>query len=144
MTSTHPKIRLDHIGIAVQDPKALKVLFTLLGVDYSKSERVTEQGVNVHFHSMPQTLDSVHLELLEVEDPNGTVAKFIEKRGTGVHHLSFELAQGTLDATCTLLQSKGYKLIYSAPKLGAQNMRINFIHPASACGVLIELMERNG
>lgn len=141
MSST-PTIRLDHIGIAVENPEALKNLLNLLGIQYSKSETVAEQGVQVHFHSFPKTSESVHVELLEAQDPQGSIAQFIKKRGTGVHHLSFELQQGTLDATCAMLQSKGYRLVYPQAKLGAQNMRINFIHPSSASGVLIELMER--
>jgi methylmalonyl-CoA/ethylmalonyl-CoA epimerase len=133
-------ISLNHIGIATAAGNSqLDKLFSILGITRGISERVAEQGVNVHFFNLDGT--PPHLELLEVEDPKGTVAKFIEKRGAGIHHLSFLLDKGELDSTCAKLIAEGFKFTYDAPKRGAQNMRINFIHPATAGGVLIELME---
>ncbi len=138
-------VTLDHIGIAVPqfNPSSegdLSRLFKILGVQMGLSEQVPEQGVHVHFYGLQGT--PPHLELLEVSDPQGSVAKFIEKRGPGIHHLSFKVEQGTLDRICEQLKEEKFKLIYDAPKKGAQNMRINFIHPATAGGVLIELMEK--
>jgi methylmalonyl-CoA epimerase len=130
---------LNHIGIAVRDLAAIKKLFSLLDLDVSHSEPVIEQGVNTHFLPLPAVQS--HLELLEVTDPNGTVSQFLKKRGPGIHHLAFALKQGELDALCKRLRSAGFRLIYDEPKQGAHKMRINFIHPSSSGGILIELME---
>jgi methylmalonyl-CoA/ethylmalonyl-CoA epimerase len=85
--------------------------------------------------------EPAHLELLEVSDPQGTVAKFIQKRGPGIHHLSFRVEKGQLDALCACLKAEGFRLIYEDARPGAQEMRVNFIHPATAGGMLIEVME---
>ncbi len=132
-------ITLDHIGIAVKDLPGLERLFALLGLTKNHSETVPEQGVNTHFIPTPPT--GTTLELLEPTDPTGTVAQFLAKRGPGIHHLSFSLAPGTLESTCAKLKESGYRLIYESPKDGAHGMRINFIHPSTAGGLLIELME---
>ena len=137
-------VTLNHIGIATEsgDGKSsqqLEKLFKLLKINRGISESVPEQGVDVHFFNLDGT--PPHLELLAVKDPNGTVAQFIKKRGPGIHHLSFQVEQGTLDSLCTKLLGEGFKLIYDRPKAGAQNMRMNFVHPATAGGILIELME---
>ena len=142
MDQPQGNITLNHIGIATQTGNTqLSKLFSILGISKGVSEKVAEQGVSVHFFNLGGT--PPHLELLEVDDPEGTVAKFIEKRGPGIHHLSFLLEDGGLDQLITRLKSEGFKFTYAEPKLGAQNMRINFIHPASAGGVLIELMEHH-
>jgi methylmalonyl-CoA/ethylmalonyl-CoA epimerase len=133
-------ISLNHIGIATATGNTqLTQLFQLLGITRGVTEAVPEQGVNVHFFNL--TGEPPHLELLEVEDPEGTVSKFIQKRGPGIHHLSFLVETGELDGLCAKLRKEGFKFTYETPKRGAQNMRINFIHPASAGGILIELME---
>ncbi len=137
--SLRPMITLNHIGIAVSDPKPLERLFELLGLKKTHTEPVAEQGVVTHFIPLPVVPSS--LELLEPTDPDGTIAKFIQKKGTGIHHLSFLVGKGDLDAMSAQLRAEGYRLVYDAPKKGAHQMRINFIHPASAGGILIELME---
>lgn len=135
-----PLVTLNHIGIATETGNhQLEKLFNILGISRGISEAVPEQGVSVHFFS--PTGEAPHLELLEVKDPNGSVSKFIQKRGPGIHHLSFKVEFGKFDSLCEKLIKEGFKFTYSEPKLGAQNMRINFIHPATAGGVLIELME---
>ena len=134
------KTRLNHIGIAIDRLPEMTRLFALLGLAVDHVEPVPEQGVRTHF--LPLPVDLVNLELLEVTDPAGTVARFIEKRGPGIHHLSFEVTRGELDSLCAKLRDEGFKLTYDSPKAGAHQMRINFIHPASAGGILIELMER--
>ena len=130
---------LNHIGIAVNDLPEMRKLFGLLGLTIGQTEDVPSQGVRTHFLSLP--VQPGNLELLEVTDPEGTVAKFIQKRGPGIHHLSFSVAAGTLTTLCDRLKREGYRMIYEAPRDGAHAMRINFIHPASAGGILIELME---
>ena len=133
-------ISLNHIGIATEPGNGqLEKLFQLLGISRGNSERVADQGVQVHFFNLDGT--PPHLELLEVEDLNGAVANFIKKRGPGIHHLSFLVGQGELDSLTEKLKKENFKFTFEAPKKGAQNMRINFIHPATAGGVLIELME---
>ena len=134
------KVTLNHIGIATETGNAdLQKLFRLLGITRGPSEAVPSQGVNVHFFNLEG--HPPHLELLEVQDPNGSVSKFIQKRGPGIHHLSFQVESGGLDVLCTQLKTEGFKFTFDAPKEGAQNMRINFIHPSTAGGVLIELLE---
>jgi methylmalonyl-CoA epimerase len=130
-------VNLDHIGVAVSDLPALRKLFELLGLAVGHVEEVPEQGVRAHFITLPAK--PPHVELLEVTDPEATVAKFISKRGPGIHHLSFRVKG--LDELCVRLRREGYRLTYDAPRAGAHGMRINFIHPASAGGMLIELME---
>ncbi len=130
---------LDHIGIAVKDLPALQRLFGLLGLRTSHMEPVPEQGVVTHF--LPLPIEQGFLEFLEPTDPAGTVAQFIAKRGPGIHHLSFRVEKGELDPLCAQLLKEGFRLIYPAPRVGAHSMRINFIHPASAGGMLIEIME---
>jgi methylmalonyl-CoA/ethylmalonyl-CoA epimerase len=134
-----PRAHLNHIGIAVSNLPELKKLFSILGLETSHTEPVPEQGVVTHFLPLPREQGS--LEFLEVTDPEGTVAKFIQKRGPGIHHLSFQVPKGQLDPLCSRMKSEGYKLIYDSAKPGAHQMRVNFIHPSSAGGILIEVME---
>ncbi len=134
------QVTLNHIGIATEPGSSpLEKLFRILGIGRGVSEQVPDQGVNVHFFNLQG--EPPHLELLEVMDPAGSVARFIEKRGPGIHHLSFQVESGKLDELCETLKKEGFRFTFDSPKKGAQNMRINFIHPGSAGGVLIELME---
>jgi methylmalonyl-CoA epimerase len=130
---------LNHIGIAVSDLPGMKKLFSLLGLNIGHVESVPEQGVITHF--LPLPMEPGTIEFLEPTDPKGTVAQFLEKRGPGIHHLSFSVKKGQLDLLCDQLRQEGYRLLYQVPKLGAHQMRINFIHPASCGGILIEVME---
>ena len=132
--------QLNHIGIAVSHLPELKKLFSLLNLNVSHVEDVPEQGVKTHF--IPIAAQELALEFLEPLDSHGTVAQFIQKRGPGIHHLALLLDRGTLDEVSQVLRSEGYRLIYDHPRRGAHQMRINFIHPSSAGGMLIELMER--
>ncbi len=136
---SQPVAALDHIGIAVSNLPELTRLFKLLGLGVDHQEAVPEQGVNTHF--LPLPVEQTNLEFLEVTDPTGTVAKFIEKRGPGIHHLAFRVRHGELDALCARLKGGGIRLIYPEPKPGAHDMRVNFIHPQSAGGMLVEVME---
>ncbi len=130
---------LNHIGIAVSKLPELQKLFALLDLKSEHVESIPDQGVKAHFIDLPT--QQSHLELLEVTDPHGKVAQFIAKRGPGIHHLSFLLDKGALLPTCEKLRQAGYRLTYDQPQKGAHQMLINFIHPASAGGILIELME---
>jgi methylmalonyl-CoA/ethylmalonyl-CoA epimerase len=140
----HSGAFLNHIGIAVENAPSLarmKKLFSILGLPSDlKSEAVPDQGVVTHF--LPLPVSSSQLEFLEVSDPEGTVAQFLKKRGPGIHHLSFEVPQGRLDPLSETLRKEGFRLIYSESRMGAHSMRLNFIHPKDAGGVLIEIMEK--
>ncbi|MEK6704532.1 MAG: VOC family protein [Bdellovibrionota bacterium] len=134
-------LKLSHIGIAVKDLPALMRLFSILGLDVTAVEDVPSEGVRTHFLSV-KTLDSGGvIELLEPVEKDGPVMKFINKRGPGLHHLSFSVRSGELVRLCNKLASEGFRLVYKAPQPGAHGMNVNFIHPSSADGVLIELAE---
>ncbi len=131
---------LNHVGIAVNDIPRMRKLFAILDLKINHTEEVSEQGVITHF--LPLPVEPGNLELLEVSDPTGPVGKFIDKKGPGIHHLSFEVESGKLSDICSKLRTAGFELIYSQPKAGAHGMRVNFIHPKSSGGILIEVMER--
>ena len=132
---------LNHIGIAVANLPELKKLFGLLGMASTHTESVPDQGVNTHFFPIQVESPASHFEFLEVLDPKGTVAQFIQRRGPGIHHLSFRVEKGELEPLSVRLRDEGYRLIYDQPRAGAHSMRINFIHPQTAGGILIEIME---
>jgi len=131
---------LNHIGIAVADLPEIKRLLALLGFSIDHTEDVPDQGVKTHFIPMSRT----NLELLEPTGEGahgGAIGDYIKKHGPGIHHLAFGVPKGEFDALCSQLKAEGYRLIYDTPRAGAQGARINFIHPASAGGMLIEIME---
>ena len=128
--------KLEHIGIAVKNLHSANALFgQLLGREHYKIEEVESEGVRTSFFE----LSGVKIELLEATSPDSPIAKFIEKRGEGIHHLAFEVAD--VDASLKDYQEKGYTLINETPKPGADNKRIGFLHPKSTNGVLIELCQ---
>ena len=133
-------IQLDHIGIAVADLTAMQKLFQILGLSITNIENVPDQGVAAHFIPLPQTETKLEL-LVPLKSGDGTVAQFMTKRGPGIHHLSFRVGHGELEPISQKLIDAGYRLIYPTPKNGAHQRRINFIHPSSAGGILIEIME---
>lgn len=131
--------RLHHIGIATSSSETLERLFGILGASVSHQEEVPEQGVHTRFLPLPGRAPD--LEFLVPIDPKGTVAQFLSKRGPGIHHLSFEVEKGRLDPVSKELRNAGFNLLYDMPRLGAHAMRVQFIHPASCGGILIEIME---
>ena len=132
-------VTLNHIGIAVEDLPQVKKLFSILGLSVISKEVVPEQQVITHF--LPLPLAPGQLELLEPTESAGTIGQFIKKKGPGIHHLSFSVPIGELNTLCQSLRSSGYRLIYDQSRTGAHGMKINFIHPSSTGGILIELME---
>ncbi len=134
---------LSHIGIAVENLDKLKPLFQILGMSIEGSEEVPTQGVRAHFVPLlAQGVDQpARVELLECTDTQGPIGKFISKKGPGVHHLAFGVAKGELDAVCEKIKAAGYSFTFAAPQRGAHNMRVNFVHPATTGGVLVEVME---
>lgn len=128
--------KLEHIGIAVKDLKSANALFgQLLGREHYKIEEVESEGVRTSFFE----ISGVKIELLEATNPDSPIAKFIEKRGEGIHHLAFEVQD--IDESLKSYQKKGFTLINAASKPGADNKRIGFLHPKSTNGVLIELCQ---
>jgi len=127
---------LDHIGIAVKSLDAAKI-YEALGLEIEHVEVVETQGVKTAFLSVGDS----NLELLEPTGPDSTVAKFIEKRGEGIHHLCFRVDD--IDAHLARLKAHGYRLINETAVPGAHGCRVAFLHPAAGNGVLIELSEKH-
>jgi methylmalonyl-CoA epimerase len=129
------KPTLDHIGIAVKSLDAATI-YEALGLTVEHVETVESQGVRTAFLSAGDAT----IELLEPTGPQSAVAKFIEKRGEGIHHICFRVVD--LDAQLARLTQQGYRLINEAPVPGAHGCRVAFLHPAAGNGVLIELSEK--
>ena len=129
-------MKLEHIGIAIRNSADSEKIFAdLLGADSYKSENVESEGVKTTFFNVGES----KIELLQALDPQSPVAKFIEKRGEGIHHLAFEVED--IDFELNRLEELGYQLIHRSPKDGADNKRIAFLNPKSTNGVLIELCQ---
>lgn len=125
---------IEHIGIAVKSLEvAIPYYEKILGLKCYNIEEVTDQKVKTAFFKVGQT----KLELLEPTNPESTIAKFIEKRGEGIHHIAF--AVDDTQAALQELESRDIRLIDHTPRAGAENLSIAFIHPKSTGGVLTEL-----
>jgi methylmalonyl-CoA/ethylmalonyl-CoA epimerase len=127
--------RLDHIGIAVSSIDDALGIYRALGLSESKREEVTSQGVITAFLPLGDT----RLELLQPIGPDSPIAKFLAKRGPGVHHLCFEV--NDLDGAVNDLKSRGFRMVNEVPVPGADGKRVAFLHPSAGRGVLIELSE---
>jgi methylmalonyl-CoA epimerase len=131
------KATLDHIGIAVGDlAQALAFYRDALGLEVGPPEEVPSQRVRAHFVPVGEAT----LELLEPTAPDSPIAKFIEKRGPGVHHVTLRVDD--LNEALGRLKARGVRLIDEAPREGAEGALIAFVHPASTHGVLVELKQR--
>ena len=131
-------LKPEHIGIAVKDLAISIPLFEkLLNSPCYKTELVETEKVNTAFFKAGDT----KIELLESIDPNGVVAKFIEKKGEGMHHIAFNVED--IYAEMERLKNEGFVLLNDAPKEGADNMLVCFVHPKTTNGVLIELCQPN-
>ncbi len=127
---------VEHIGIAVKDLKFSNDLFTkLLGTAPYKQEGVESEGVMTSFFQTGQT----KIELLEATNPESPIAKFIEKKGEGIHHIAFEVAD--ILAEMERLKNEGFTLLNEVPKKGADNKLVCFLHPKGTNSVLIELCQ---
>ena len=130
-------IVLDHIAVAVEKIDEIKKVYEDLGLTFAeKREEVPTEGVKTAFAEMN---DHSHLELLEPLPGEGPIRKYLNKKGQGIHHLSFLVKN--LAKKCHELKEKGYNLIYEVPVKGANDKLVNFIHPKSTGGVLIELSQ---
>jgi len=127
---------VEHIGIAVKDIAVSNVLFSkLLNVAPYKSESVESEGVLTSFFKVNET----KIELLEASNSDSAIAKFIEKKGEGIHHIAFEVDD--ILAEMKRLENEGFILLNVEPKLGADNKLVCFLHPKSSNGVLVELCQ---
>jgi len=130
------KAILDHIGIAVKDLAAALAFYRdALGLDVEPPEDVASQHVRAHFVPVGES----KLELLEATSPESAIAKYIEKRGPGIHHITLRVDD--IDAAVAQLKARGARLIDDQPREGAEGSRIAFVHPGAAHGVLVELKQ---
>lgn len=132
-------MKIEHIGIAVKDLATANELYTaLLGVEPYKAESVESEGVTTSFFQSGQA----KVELLEATQPESAIARFIDKRGEGIHHVAFRVDD--IHASMERLREQGFRLLNDQPKRGADNMLVCFVHPKSANGVLVELCQPIG
>lgn len=127
---------IEHLGIAVKSiEESLPYYEGVLGLKCYNIEVVEDQKVKTAFFKVGQT----KIELLEPTSPDSTIAKFIEKKGEGIHHIAFNV--DSVAASLAEAESKGVQLIDKAPRKGAEGLNIAFLHPKSTCSVLTELCE---
>jgi methylmalonyl-CoA epimerase len=128
---------LDHVAIAVKNLDSAQKVYEDLGLNFSKDREIVEsQKVTTAFAHIDE---HAHIELICPINEEGPVQKFIEKNGEGIHHLCFKVPD--VVKKCEEMKSLGYQLIYEKPFNGANNCLVNFIHPKSTGGVLIEISQ---
>lgn len=128
--------KIEHIGIAVKDLSVSNPLFEkLLGVAPYKSEEVESEGVKTSFFLTGPN----KIELLEATRPDSPIAKFIEKKGEGIHHIAFDVTD--IASEIERLKNEGFTVLNEIPKKGADNKLVAFLHPKDTNGVLIELCQ---
>lgn len=128
--------KIEHLGIAVRNiANAEKMYESLLGIPSYKTETVESEGVKTMFFKVGES----KIELLEASNPESPIAKFIEKKGEGIHHIAYDVEN--IEEEIKRLTASGFKMIHESPKAGADNKRIAFLHPKSTAGVLVELCE---
>ena len=127
---------IEHVGIAVKSlDKSNKIFAALLGTSHYKTEEVKSENVRTSFFKSGQN----KIELLESTEPEGPIAKFIEKKGEGIHHIAF--AVDDIVSEISRLKEEGFVILNEIPKKGADNKLVAFLHPKSTNGVLIELCQ---
>ncbi len=128
--------KIEHIGIAVKDLEVSNALFEkLFGAPPYKSEEVASEGVKTSFFINGPN----KIELLEATNPESPIAKFLEKKGEGIHHIAFDVENIVLEIA--RLQAEGFVVLNETPKKGADNKLVAFLHPKGTNGVLIELCQ---
>jgi methylmalonyl-CoA/ethylmalonyl-CoA epimerase len=129
-------LKIEHIGMAVKDLSVSIPLFEkLLNTPCYKTETVDSENVNTAFFQKGES----KIELLESTEPDGVIARFIEKKGEGMHHIAFEVAD--IRAEMNRLEGEGFVLLNPEPKKGADNKWVCFLHPKGTSGVLVELCQ---
>lgn len=130
-------LKIDHLGIAVNSvDEGRKFWSDILGLDFKGSETVAEQKVTTAFFPVGES----EVELLESTAPDGPIARYIDKKGTGIQHVAFRVEN--IEQALAELKEKGVKLIDQEPRAGAGGAKIAFLHPKATSGVLVELCER--
>ena len=128
--------KIEHIGIAVKNLEESNALFAaLFGKPHYKVEEVKSEGVKTSFFDVGPN----KIELLEATNPESPIAKFIAKKGEGIHHIAFAVTD--IKAEMTRLKNEGFTVLNEEPKLGADNKLVAFLHPKTTNGVLIELCQ---
>ena len=128
--------KIEHIGIAVKDLNKSNELFKkLLGEQSYKTEAVDSESVTTSFFKVGDQ----KIELLEASEPNSTIARFIERRGEGMHHLAFHVEN--IDEEIERLEKEGFSFVSKTPTKGADNKMVVFLHPKTTNGVLVELCQ---
>lgn len=128
--------KIEHLGIAVSNlDEAIKTYTELLGTPCYKMEEVASEGVKTAFFQVGES----KIELLEATNKNSPIAKFIAKKGEGIHHIAFDVTN--IEASMKDLANKGFTLLNEVPKSGADNKLVAFLHPKSANSVLVELCQ---
>ncbi|MBU0940779.1 MAG: methylmalonyl-CoA epimerase [Flavobacteriaceae bacterium] len=128
--------KIEHIGIAVKDLEVSNMLFAkLLGVQSYKQEEVLSEGVMTSFFENGPN----KIELLAATSPDSPIAKFLEKKGEGIHHIAFDVED--IESEILRLKDEGFVVLNEVPKKGADNKLVAFLHPKSTNGVLIELCQ---
>ena len=128
---------IEHVGIAVSDLTKINDIFgNLLGLNLSKRERVEDQGVITDIYPT----QSAKLEFLKAATEDSPIAKYIKKKGEGMHHIALQVDH--LQKALDYLSKKGIQLIDAQPRIGAEGFKIAFLHPKSTAGILIELCEK--
>ena len=128
--------KIEHIGIAVKDLEASNALFEkLLGVPHYKIEEVASEGVRTSFFKSGPN----KIELLEATKPDSPIAKYLEKKGEGIHHVAFAVAD--IVSEIQRLKGEGFLVLNETPKKGADNKLVAFLHPKGTNGVLVELCQ---
>ncbi|MCU0597680.1 MAG: methylmalonyl-CoA epimerase [Desulfobacterales bacterium] len=131
-------LKIDHLGIAVNSIDEGRNFWSgILGLNFEGDETVAQQKVKTAFFPVGES----EVELLESTEPDGPVAKFIEKKGEGIQHVAFRVAN--IEEALAELKLKGVRLIDETPRIGAGGAKIAFLHPKSTSGVLVELCERS-
>tara|TARA_Y100001970_G_scaffold97078_1_gene122189 strand:- start:93 stop:497 length:405 start_codon:yes stop_codon:yes gene_type:complete len=128
--------KIEHLGIAVKDLNKSNELFKkLLGEESYKTEAVDSESVTTSFFKVGDQ----KIELLEASEPNSTIARFIERRGEGMHHLAFHVEN--IDEEIERLEKEGFEFVSKTPIKGADNKMVVFLHPKTTNGVLVELCQ---
>jgi methylmalonyl-CoA/ethylmalonyl-CoA epimerase len=136
-----PRLRVDHIGIAVENLEEAREHFSkLLGASPSPVEEVPSEGVRVSFFD----LGGCRLELLEAMTPESPIKKFLDQGRTGVHHVALALDGGDLGTLHADLASRGMPVLGPGPRAGSEGSQIFFVHPKATSGVLLEFSQKGG
>lgn len=132
-------IRLDHIGIAVNDLESGSAFWKLLGLSQGGDERNDEQGVDIRFFETEHSTDAARIELLSPTGEDTPIGRFLTKKGLGIQQIAFRVDD--LESLLSRLKANGVRLIDETPTEGANGSRIAFVHPSSTGGVLVELLQ---